>query len=402
MKLVLKSKFNIFQLLILVLLFLGSMNFFNLYFYFLFAAFGIVVVANFRGFIADSLFFVLLILSFSYVLFYPNTLESVTSIIKRFIFPMCYLMGLNFFKTDKMGRINHEDREYQLKFAFVVPALGAFAHYLLNMAINFTSLKRNTVDIWTGEVMPATGQACLAVMAVGVFSAGLFSETTKLGKVFSAIGFISVLAYNLVLAGRTLIVLSVLIVFVALSYAVVTSKSKRRVRIAVATMFVIAVVLIIYTQNVFGLRDWVLGSNLSTRFDSMLISEDSRISTRFRYFANMLDYPLGGGDLRNYVGGYAHELYLDVYSDVGIIGYVAVIAFVVSGSVYGAIVFKNGNISKDLKLLMLCVYISILAEFFLEPILQGVPWMFCTFCFYSGLLKNINIYDKQKSASLKI
>lgn len=263
------------------------------------------------------------------------------------------------------------------------------------MALNISSLNRNTVDVWTGEVMLATGQASLAIMAIGVFSACLFSETSKIAKFFAAIGFIGVFAYNLVLAGRTLILLSMIILSVALIYAVKNSKLQRKRNIAIVTLAVLLIILVIYTQNLFGIRDWILGSNLSTRFDMMLIGEDSRLEKKQLYFVNMLKYPFGGGNLRDYVGGYAHELYLDVYSDVGVVGYVSVIAFVFISVINLWRVFKREDVSRNFKLLSLCIYIAILIEFLLEPIIQGVPWLFCTFCFYSGLLKSVRISDAE-------
>ena len=400
MKIALRSKFSFSQILILTLLLLASMNVLNLYFYFLFAAFLVSVVANFRSFIVDKLFFVLLIFSLSYLIFYPESLSSVTLIIKRFIFPMCYLMGLNFLNQGKTDCEDKDNREHILKTAFSILAIGAFIHYLLNMAVNISSLSRNTTDIWTGEVMLATGQACLAILAIGAFSATLFSEGLPRDKIISAVGLIGVFVYNLVLAGRTLIVLSAVILCVAFVYSVINSDLKRKIYVIVVTLLIIFLFVIAYTQDLFGLREWVLGSNLSARFDIMQVNEDSRLSNKILYLSNMLDYPLGGGALRNYVGEYAHELYLDVYSDAGIFGYVSIILFVAFSSFNALRVIKNGNVSKNFKLLLICIFVSILIEFFLEPIIQGVPWMLCSFCFYSGLLKNVRISDSEQMIAL--
>lgn len=396
MKIALKSKFSFSQILILALLLLASMNVLNLYFYFLFAAFLVSVIANFRSFIVDKLFFVLLVFSLSYLIFYPESLSSVTLIIKRFIFPMCYLMGLNFLNQGKADCADNVNREYALKTAFLIPAIGAFIHYLLNMAVNISSLSRNTTDIWTGEIMLATGQACLAILAIGAFSATLFSEGSPRDKIISAVGLIGVFVYNLVLAGRTLIVLSAVILCVAFICSVINSDLKRKIYVIAITVFMTFLFIIAYTQDLFGMREWILGSNLSARFDIMQVNEDSRLSNKFLYLSNMLNYPLGGGALRNYVGGYAHELYLDVYSDAGIFGYASIALFVAFSAFNALRVIRNGNVSKNFKLLLICIFVSILIEFFLEPIVQGVPWMLCSFCFYSGLLKNVRIFDSEQ------
>ncbi len=385
MKLSVNSKFTISQLLILGCFFLSNMNVANLYAYFFFAAFAVVIIANIRRLVIDHWFIVLMLFSTSYLIFCPNVTTSMTTVLKQFNYPMCYLLGLNFISPT--SGFTEEQKEYQRKAAFVLPALGAFAHYLLNMVTNFDSLLRNTVDIWTGEIMPATGQVCLAILAVGVFTAWLFSETPKWLKVLSGIGLFLALLYNFILAGRTLLLLLVLVLAVAFVYSIATSHFNRKGTIIAVTLLVAGLVLAAYLQNWFGLREWILGSNLSARFDVMNFGDDTRMENKRQYFALMLEYPLGGTDLRKAVGGYAHELYLDVYSDAGFIAYLLLVAFMIGSIVVAVKLLKSKVASNQFKLLVLCVYVTLLAVFFLEPILQSVPWMFCTYCFYSGVLR---------------
>jgi hypothetical protein len=51
---------------------------------------------------------------------------------------------------------------------------------------------------------------------------------------------------------------------------------------------------------------------------------------------------------------------------------------------------KNKRHTDNLRLLVLCVFLAIMLQFFLEPVFIGMPWMFCMFCFYGGILKSIN------------
>ena len=56
------------------------------------------------------------------------------------------------------------------------------------------------------------------------------------------------------------------------------------------------------------------------------IDEDSRMANKERYINNMLDYPFGGNKLREQLNGaYAHDLYLDVYSEASLFAFVAII-----------------------------------------------------------------------------
>lgn len=381
-----KTNFKFAQIVILILLFFGTMNVRNLYFYFLFGAAVIGILMNGRFLRVNGMVAVLLLLSLCYLLFYPNASSSMTTALKQFLFPMCYLMGLNFIRKEDSG-LRSDRAEQQMTAAIVVCAMGAFGHYLLNMSINFGSLLRNNVDIWTGGIVSATGQAGLAIFALGVFSAWMFDGKKR--KPIAALGLILILAYNLVLAGRTLILLTIIVLSVAFFYAVKTTQAKRKGRLFLALSFALLVIMVIYMQNWFGIRDWVLGSNLSSRFDMMDMGQDTRTDNKRMYFAYMLDYPFGGDALHNEVGGYAHELYLDVYSDAGFLAYLLVVLFAADSFLTAFRIVRKGKTSNDFKLLVLCVFVAIFIEFFLEPIIQGMPWMFCTFCFFSGLLKNV-------------
>ncbi|MBQ3182930.1 MAG: hypothetical protein IJB57_04620 [Clostridia bacterium] len=255
---------------------------------------------------------------------------------------------------------------------------------------NVDSTSRNNVDIWTGGIISATGQACMAVMATGVFAALLFSERKPLIKVLALIGMITVFAYNLVLAGRTLIILMILLLAVAYVYSAKKAQIQRLGKVLIIPIIIGIIIYFIYSLNVFGVRDWIMDSNFYYRFNRMSFVDDARMNTRVIYISQMLRYPFGGGQMRREIGGYAHELYLDAYNDVGMIGYLLLIGFVVSSAVRVLkLVFKT-NYDNDFKLLVLCVYIATIVEFHLEPIIQGVPWLFCAFCLFSGLIGSID------------
>ena len=50
------------------------------------------------------------------------------------------------------------------------------------------------------------------------------------------------------------------------------------------------------------------------------------------------------------------------------------------------ILLKNQDISNDMKMLIFCVYLVIYIQFFLEPILAGLPWLLALFLFFNGMV----------------
>lgn len=387
MKIPVNRKYNFWQMIQLGLLFLISLNFANLYFYLIFLAFFICVLTNIKSFKFDITSVLLVLFSIFYILFYPPTRDSYTSILKQFAYPMCYLIGLNLFFVDKDKKNHNEDD--QIKLSILIVAMGTLLHYLLNASINIDSLLRNTVDYWTGEVVVATDQALLVTMAIGVFCVWLCGDSKIWKKVFSLFGLILIFVYNFVLAGRTIILLTAITMFIAFMFVQMhTNSSSRIIKRYLFLSIALFGILLLFLNNVWGMRDWILDSNLNNRFEAQDYVSDIRVERKLIYITRMLEFPFGGGGLRAAVGGHAHELYLDVLSDIGLLGYVLVIAVVLIGNFSAFRVFMTDRLSVETRNLILCVFVGINIVFFLEPIIQGEPWLFCIFCFLIGIMRS--------------
>lgn len=395
MKLSVRRKYNFPQIIQLTLIFLVSLNFANLYYYLIFLSFSVCMLTKFTKLKVDIIAFFLALISICYILFYSPTRDSYTTILKQFAYPMCYLVGLNLFSGDNDRNQNINYTDDQIKLSILAVAMGNLLHYLLNASINIGSLLRNTVDYWTNEIVSATAQALLAVIAIGVFSVWLFGNQSGQKKVLSLFGLIAIWAYNFVLAGRTIVMLSVITICVAFLFIQKQMCSNIRIINYLFLCVIMFGTLVMFLNNAWGVRDWILNSNLSNRFDEQDVLMDIRFERKVTYINRMLEFPFGGGHLKSAVGGHAHELYLDVFSDVGIIGYVLVIVVVLASVVNAIKAIRSVRLSVETRSLILCVFMGINIIFFLEPILQGEPWFFCVFCFLSGVLKD-NILPKNK------
>ncbi len=375
------------QKLIIALLFLASMNFLQKCFYFIYAAFLVTVIFRYKRFKLDIGTAILAMFSVSYILFCADAHSDPWALLRQFSFPMCYLIGLNFMPEETSAQDISEDKEKALKTAVIMVGMGSFLHYLLNMITNIGSLNRNTIDIWTGEVMSATGQALMAAIAVGIFSAILFSARKTKSHILALIGFGFVLSYNMILAGRTLIFLTLVTVTVAFFYTQKNSdQTEKRKKIAMI-IGIVCTALIVYICDFLGIRTLVRSSNLFGRFENIGYMEDNiRLEIRMRYLELAPKYLFGGGKIRDILGYYAHDMYLDAYNEAGIFGALFLIVFSIYAAVQGMKVLKRSNLPQNFKTLILCVCVSLYVIFLLEPILNAMPWMFCIFCFYQGLL----------------
>lgn len=380
-------KYSIKQVLILFMLFLSSMNLFAKSFYFVFAAF-IVLLLSSRKIRLNSDFILLMLFSATYAVF-AGLYHNILSFLRVFAMPLCYLLGINFFGEKDRNATDNNIVNKKTVISICLPAMGAFAHYCINYLTNSDSVYRNTIDIWTGEMLSATGQACLAIIAIGVFLYVLFSaeKYSIFLKILSFIGLIIILLYNLVLGGRALILILCTEFVIAFIWSLRHSKNTNK-RVGLTLMLILAFIALVlaYSFDVYGIRTLILGSNLSQRFETSSFLSDSRIYFKLEYLKHMIDYPFGGGHIFETVGQYAHELYLDIYSDAGIIPFILVLFFVAVSVIRIISYTKKENIPAETRLLVLLTNVSILMTFWMEPIMVGMPWMFCIFCFYQGIL----------------
>ncbi len=389
---------------ILLFLCLASMNMIDRYFYFLFIALGFFCIRKGSKFYFDPLsLFTLLVLALSMVLFSPDTVISPTGLIKPFTYVFCSIMGMGLCEgstTDKCGERDYKG--FYLLVTFI--AAGLLIHYALNWYINFDSYEfRDTIDIWSGESLAATGQAAIGCIPLALAIACIFSTCRKLFKVFAWITIVIVLGYNLILSGRTLLLMALILALLAFFHRFLSAK-QGKMRTVLLILVGIAIVLLIYEFNVFGVRSFVEDSPLYDRFfaadNVMEFDDDTRLDRKLYYLQNLYQYPLGGTNMREVIG-HAHDIYLDTYDEAGVFAFLAVVVYILRS--VGTLIkcLKDKTLPFALRQTILCVYTAIYIVFFLEPILQGMPWLFASFCLFEGYLHRLVRHNTTKKQLLR-
>lgn len=370
----------------LMLVFLGAINLFNRSTVFMFCAAIFYVLLNqklsFSKNIVPVLFF-----SVSLMVFWETAHEGIMPMIRTFLFPLCFFLGYNFLRK----QADNKQREHAFFVVVFVLALGTWAHLGLNAITSVGSQSRNTVDIWTQEVRAATGQAGLGIIMLGLTIAVLFSETRRWAKLAALVALGVIMWYNLVLAGRTLIVVAAITAAMALIYRF-CANSKGKLKLLLTVLFVVALILILYANDSFGLRTAVEESNLYQRFTGKYaqdVSETGRTERKLAYLPYLFDYPFGGGKIHVLAGGYAHDLYLDTYDEAGVFALLAVVVFVVQSVVVAFRMLRSQRFSFNTKMLVLCLFLCFHMEFIVEPILAGLDWLLAFYCMIYGAMTSM-------------
>lgn len=394
------------QVIVYSLLFLAAMNFFAKFFYFAFASLIIILIIQ-RKLLVN--FTCLIYTALGVLMAVYNADEGFMSMLKCLAYVALFLVGYNLMvvkaaKKSVLFEYSHDEIQNNAYLLLVMIAGGSFTHYALNFIFNFDKfLTRNTIDIWSGEIMAATGQSALACLMLGLAVAMIFLPPNKLCRVLGIASVIVIFGYNLVLAGRTLIVISAVLVIVSLVFMRSALKTplahfKLFVGIAVAVL----VISSIFIFNIGGIQEYIFESNLFERFDvfDSQVFDTDRSNGKLSYIKNMLVYPFGGLNMRSQFG-YAHDLLLDGYDEYGIFGLIFLIMILVTGLRELYKLLRYTTYSSKLKLALLCIYTAVLLEFCVEPILAGMPWLFSCYCLINGCITGMNLSYFRKQAEMQ-
>lgn len=384
-----KAKFLWEQYVVLLFLFLGAMNFITRYYYWFFIAFFLfcLLVKKIR---LDGSLIWLLGLSLSILLFSKGATDSITNMLKPFVYPLCYLMGSGLLKHYKTNS-EKETNENLIVKVLIILALGLLVHLLLNLFTNIGSVDRNTVDFWTKDTLSATGQTALSCLPIAMICACLFLKTKKWHKILAIIGLLLIMYYGLVLASRTIFVFIILEILFIVAYRFFTSKQKNNYIIKVIVFLGVAIcgVALVYNLNLFNIKTIVMESNFYERFFGKWagdIRSDKRFEYKILYLRNMWGNFLGGGNIYDSFKVYAHDLFLDTYDYAGIFALMSVVGYIIISFKRFWKCLKDKNTAFSFRLIVSCVYVIFYLEFMIEPILLGMQWLFALFCVFDGMI----------------
>ena len=325
-----------------------------------------------------------------------NLDEGILPVLRCLVYSLFYIVGYNLVRVGDLNseRSNPEHAVHRGFLTLAAFSIGSFIHFALNFFYNFgNTTERNTIDIWSKSIMAATGQAAIACLMIG-FAVSIILTAEKMRyKIIGIVAILIMLAYNMVLACRTMIVILLAVSIIGLIYVLKASKSPTKtlktILIILITLLLIALMV---SVNLFGIRDQLQESNLFNRFsasDSADSFAASRTTAKLDFIKNGYKHLFGGLELRSKYG-YAHDLLLDGFDEYGVFCLILLIVILVSGVRDLFRFLKSNHGSQMIKTAYLCVYISILLTFCVEPIVEGMPWLLTCYCLINGCIKGIN------------
>lgn len=372
-----------------VFLFLFGINFMLWGSAFLAIPFGVTLIKKKR--IRVNITAVILV-AFVVAYLIPEIAAGQRSTLRLSFLPLAFLLGYNYFDTiDKKDIVT----------SYIVIAIGMAAHVILSIVLTMTHNGFKTgyvsvyTDIWSRTITTTTGLMSNYVLFLPLFVFAL----SKGGKYHAFIPFSLLgVVFGILTGNRSTLVLFI----VATIVGVLISLFNKQKRIAIIMIAMIAVLLLFvilaYQFNWFGIKSMYDNSYLAFRIsftkanDASLI-DSGRWDAKGMYISKMLDYPWGGGALREEVGIYAHDIWLDTWSSGGWIAFTALVVYL-AGYVYRMIRFILIVNDISIKILFASFSVVLFMQFFVEPVLNGAPWLFISATLFDGMIARYLLQEK--------
>ena len=387
-----KSKFQIWEIALLVALFFFSISLFNLAGYIYSAIIAVMLVFNVVRIKLSIPELILLFFSVSLFGFdlYHNGF-NIESLILYLLGPWtAYMIGKMFVMNSK-----HENAFMIL---ITVLALGMFLHGILNLyaytkSNHFATYDnyRRSVDFWRQELVAVTVTGMYFTFAAGLSIGALFSNTRTLFKIIAGIVLAVCVAASVFFANRTLLIILILIACWKGIMLMLSRKISKRAKIisVVSVIIAIAIGIIILSSNLFGIADKIHALKIFQRITS---GEESNRFMVWAYFfkdANFIRFPFGGGHiLEDTPLRYLHNLWLDVYNATGVITFISLVAFSICMIFYYRyfrIAMKENKLDSEYVIFQ-CMIIATVLNCAVEPIVEANPYFFLIAIMYFGAM----------------
>lgn len=293
---------------------------------------------------------------------------------------LAYTAGWCAIENGKKGR-----RSIVNFLAFII--IGYGVHALLNYSINVGRVRWELQDFFSGQLRAATGSGCINTLILSVFTYLILIEKKRALKVAGLALFIIGVLYALLLGTRTQFIIFALVNGVTL-ISIEIEKHGARGGIWVFAIFAViaGICFYLYTNDVLGIKTYIDASNLLQRgFGSRALQESDqhRISSIFRGFTTMFDHPFGG--LIN--ESYYHNMWLDIGRVAGLMPFLIVTSYSIVTFAHVIRIFFDRTNEARIRYLLLSVYLGVMLNFSVEPIMEGSLDFFLIFCFINGMVE---------------
>lgn len=312
-----------------------------------------------------------------------------------FCVPMAYYIGSNV----------KDASEINIKTIIYILAFGMATHVVLNFGLDFVvegiEMFSSHVhrDIWTLSKIKATVTSVYYTFIIGSIYYLFAYEKNRKNKAVGISLLLILIVYDIGLGRRTPLFLALISIFVSIFLSLIVFKKKVSKKFIIIVMSIIAIALLfalLVQFNVFGIQDKTKHLLLIDKF-LWLGLDAERLEILISALKVAPTHLWGGQEISGVVGVEVHDLWMDVFDRSGIVTYLLLIVFSIRTGILFTKYARNKNISNELKILVLTLFVCIVVQLFLEPIISGSSlFLMCVIVFISSIERQFILMNNAK------
>lgn len=281
-------------------------------------------------------------------------------------------------------------------------ALGFAAHAAANYFTNLGHGRAQLIDFWSGSYQTATGSGCLNTLVFALLIYTLFLEKRRGRKLLLLAATVVCFLYMLQLANRTQLAIALVLLPVS---GVLLLWERRRIsaRHLLGLVLVSLLAVLCWQFDWFGLSEAIAQSNLAARFaerSGLARSNGERVAQFAAGLKNLAQNPFGGQKGQYYF----HNMWLDIGRVSGLLPVVLMLAYNALTGRHVFLLFRARQLDAGTRYVLLCSYLGVMMNFFVEPVMEGLVSFFLAFCTINGLAdalyRSTRAAEREKRESL--
>lgn len=303
-------------------------------------------------------YFLMAVTSVVASLFFFEEKETIKSLVYFLSFAAgykCYLAS-----EDKKSFIR------RIIFAIFAGFLGnlVITYYLNFIVIGHIAGQRELYSFWTNDLMSVTLAGLMSSVPIAYSFYCFFCREKYTYKVLGLASLAIVVVVNMETATRTPFVLFGL-VYIIMLYELFRSRAIKHKGRLCLTLLIVSLIIF------YKILPILANSAIADRFDDEGVNT-SRVDITIRYMSEMFDYPWGGSEIEKHTHLLAHNFILESYDMYGVLFFIPM--FVILLLIVSRIISIHNLKSKnDVTLLLFAMYLSVLVQIMLEPVIGGYP-----------------------------
>lgn len=380
-----RKKLNIPDALVYIVAFVSGLNFLLKGIYIL-GIFALIYIAARQRFFATLKILPIIFFGLTYSLFLYINDMGMSEVFAALLLPAVWLFGYMFIT----------ERGFDGLFKIIMMlSFGMTAHGILNFIYNIVTgynyRSGIALDVFSGTVSSVTSQAANFTLFAALAFWLIFIQEKLYLRIISAAVFLIILYYDVCIGGRTFLILSFFsLVFCTVMYISLFLRNrdffKKGIALILILIILFVIIIIAYDYNWFSVRTTFASTYLNTRLvRGSNIADDKRLEQKLKYIEHMGEFLWGGHSISNkYNLAYAHDIWLDNYNETGIISFIALIVLSINSIIHFIKISLLKAIEGKYRIVFINVLIIILAQFFVEPVMQSLPILFFAFILMDG------------------